>query len=45
MQLMASTPAVREGRVHTVPGSLITWHGTRLAQALTELPPLLRGSG
>ncbi len=45
MQLMSSTPAVREGRVHTVPGSLITWHGTRLAQALTELPPLLRGSG
>ncbi len=36
--LLADTPAVRQGRVHFVEGSLITWHGTRLARALRELP-------
>ncbi len=35
-----ATSAVGAGRVHLVDGSLITWHGTRLARALTELPPL-----
>lgn len=35
-----ATSAVKEGRVHLVDGSLITWHGTRLARALTELPSL-----
>lgn len=36
----AATAAVGSGRVHLVDGSLITWHGTRLAQALAELPHL-----
>ena len=34
-------PAAREGRVHLVDGSLLTWHGTRLALALRDIPPLL----
>ena len=34
-------PAVRSGRVHLVDGSLLTWPGTRLAQALAELPSVL----
>ena len=38
---LAPSAAVRDGRVHLVDGSLITWHGTRLARALVELPPLL----
>ena len=39
--LLADTPAVRGGRVHLVDGSLITWHGTRLARALSEIPGYL----
>lgn len=31
-------PAVRDGRIFLVDGSLLTWPGTRLAQALAELP-------
>ncbi|MFO7624925.1 MAG: helical backbone metal receptor [Anaerolineales bacterium] len=38
--LLRDTPAGRHGRVHLVEGSLITWHGTRLARAITELPSL-----
>ncbi len=38
----AETPAVRSGRVHRIDGTLITWHGTRLARALAELPPYLQ---
>ncbi|MBN2547838.1 MAG: ABC transporter substrate-binding protein [Anaerolineales bacterium] len=38
--LLPDTPAVRNARVHLVQGSLITWHGTRLARALRELPAL-----
>lgn len=34
-------PAVQNQRVHLVDGSLLTWHGTRLARALQELPILL----
>lgn len=41
VELLADTPAVRAGRVHAVDGSLITWHGTRLARALAELPAFL----
>ncbi|MEJ2706703.1 MAG: helical backbone metal receptor [Anaerolineales bacterium] len=37
---LSETPAVRNGRVHLVDGSLITWQGTRLAHALRELPAL-----
>lgn len=39
--LLADTPAVREGRVCLLDGSLITWHGTRLSKALQVLPELL----
>jgi len=38
--LLGGTAAVRNGRVLLVDGSLITWHGTRLALALRELPAL-----
>jgi len=37
-QLLADTPAVRNNRIFLIEGSLITWHGTRLARALRELP-------
>jgi len=40
--LLAETPAVRSGRVVPVDGSLLTWHGTRLARALAELPSLVQ---
>lgn len=40
MTLLKDTPAVQNGRVHLVDGSLLFWHGTRLANALTELPGL-----
>jgi ABC-type Fe3+-hydroxamate transport system substrate-binding protein len=39
-ELLPDTPAVREGRVYPVDGSLLTWHGTRLARALRELSDL-----
>lgn len=41
-RLLEETPAVKTGRVHRVDGSLITWHGTRLAKALQELPWLFQ---
>jgi len=34
-------PAVQNSRVHVVDGSLLTWHGVRLAMTLRELPSLL----
>lgn len=37
---LADTPAMQMGQVHFVDGSLITWHGTRLARALRELTGL-----
>ncbi len=37
-------PAARRGRIYPVEGSLLTWHGTRLARALREIPPLLAQS-
>jgi ABC-type Fe3+-hydroxamate transport system substrate-binding protein len=40
LDLLGDTPAVHNGRVLLVDGSLITWHGTRLALALRELPAL-----
>jgi ABC-type Fe3+-hydroxamate transport system substrate-binding protein len=39
---LAVTPAVESGRVHLIDGSLLTWHGTRLAKAVAELPTFLR---
>ncbi len=35
------TPASRNGQILLVDGSLLTWHGTRLAYALDTLPALL----
>jgi ABC-type Fe3+-hydroxamate transport system substrate-binding protein len=43
-QLLADTPAVRNAQVHLCDGSLITWHGTRLARALRDLPTLFPDS-
>ncbi|MEX0788336.1 MAG: helical backbone metal receptor [Anaerolineales bacterium] len=40
-QEFSTTSAVIHDRVHLIDGSLVTWHGTRLARALVELPPLL----
>lgn len=34
-------PAVRTRRIHLIDGSLLTWHGIRLARALAELPAVL----
>lgn len=39
----ADLPAAQTGRIHLVDGSLLTWHGTRLAKALQEIPVLLSG--
>ena len=39
---LADTPAVESGRVHLIDGTLLTWHGTRLAKAVAELPTYLR---
>jgi ABC-type Fe3+-hydroxamate transport system substrate-binding protein len=36
-----NVPAVQNGRVHLVDGSMLTWPGTRLALALAELPSVL----
>lgn len=33
-------PAAKNGHIYTVDGSLLSWHGTRLAFALQELPPI-----
>ena len=38
-------PALRDGRVHLVDGKLLSWYGPRIAQALAELPAMLRGRG
>lgn len=39
-RLFAETPAGKNGRILQVDGSLITWFGTRLGRALSELPSL-----
>jgi ABC-type Fe3+-hydroxamate transport system substrate-binding protein len=38
--LLPGVEAVKMKRVHLVDGSLITWHGTRIARALRTLPAL-----
>jgi ABC-type Fe3+-hydroxamate transport system substrate-binding protein len=38
---MGDTPAVKNGRIHFLDGTWITWHGTRLGKALQELPHYL----
>ncbi|MFU8772608.1 MAG: helical backbone metal receptor, partial [Anaerolineales bacterium] len=39
---LSGTPAVNEGWIYLVEGSLLSWHGTRLARSLQELPALFR---
>lgn len=34
-------PAVRNNRIHLLDGALLTWHGTRIAYALQDVPLLL----
>jgi ABC-type hemin transport system substrate-binding protein len=34
-------PAAHSSQIHLVDGSLLTWHGTRVAHALNTLPALL----
>jgi ABC-type Fe3+-hydroxamate transport system substrate-binding protein len=41
---LRGTPAADLGRIRTVDGSLLTWHGTRLGRALVELPSLIRAA-
>ncbi len=36
--LLAETPAVQNKRIYRLEGSLLTWPGTRLGKALTQLP-------
>lgn len=36
-EMFAQTPAAHAGRIYTIDGTLIAWHGTRLARALEEL--------
>lgn len=38
VETLAGTRAARDERIYLLDGSLITWHGTRLARALQELP-------
>jgi ABC-type Fe3+-hydroxamate transport system substrate-binding protein len=38
-------PAAHNGQVHLVDGSLLTWHGTRVAHALTVIPALFSAIG
>ncbi len=37
-------PAANHERIHLVDGTLLTWHGTRLAHALNTLPALLEAT-
>jgi ABC-type hemin transport system substrate-binding protein len=43
-ETFAETPAGRNGRIKRVDGRLVTWHGTRMASALSELPALFQES-
>jgi ABC-type hemin transport system substrate-binding protein len=38
--LLAFTPAAKGGRILLMDGTLLTWHGTRMGEALQELPAL-----
>ncbi len=38
-------PAAKNNRIHLIDGSYLTWHGTRLAYALNELPLLFFPNG
>lgn len=39
---LADTPAVRNGKIRLIDGSLISWYGVRLAAALRTLPDLFQ---
>jgi ABC-type Fe3+-hydroxamate transport system substrate-binding protein len=41
VKVLEGTPAVQEGRVFLLDGRLLSWHGTHLAHALTEVPTYL----
>lgn len=41
-ELLNSTPAVQNNRIFRIDGTLITWFGTRLARAISELPSLFQ---
>jgi ABC-type hemin transport system substrate-binding protein len=41
-EALAATPAVQANRIHRVDGRLMTWHGTRLGNALADLPALFQ---
>jgi len=34
-------PAARANQIYLIDGSLLTWHGTRMALAMSEIPRLL----
>ena len=34
-------PAARNGRIHLIDGTWVSWYGPRIAQAILELRPLL----
>jgi len=38
IEQLPEVEAVREQRIYFNDGSLITWHGTRIAKAIEELP-------
>jgi ABC-type Fe3+-hydroxamate transport system substrate-binding protein len=40
-ELLPDSQAVQNGRLHLIDGRWISWHGTRMARALAELPELL----
>ena len=42
--LRLDIPAARSQQIHLIDGDLLTWHGTRLAYALQEIPPLIAGA-
>jgi len=41
VKTLEGTPAVQEGRIFLLDGRLLSWHGTHLAHALTEVPTYL----
>ncbi len=43
-QIFAETSAAQSGRIYYVDGSLITWPGVRLGEALAQLPSLFESS-
>jgi ABC-type Fe3+-hydroxamate transport system substrate-binding protein len=42
-QLFRDTPAGQSGNIYIIEGRLVHWHGTMVARAVAELPPLIQG--